>query len=73
LRPCIPAAWPGFRLSYRLPGGRGRLAVEVRNAGGGPAVVSASLDGHPLAVGGGAVRIPLPRDGKEHRVDVVMG
>jgi cyclic beta-1,2-glucan synthetase len=73
LRPCIPAEWPGFRLAYRLPDGRGRLAIEVRNPSGGGAVVAARLDGQSLAVQGGAARIPLPRDGAEHRADVVMG
>jgi cellobiose phosphorylase len=70
LRPCIPARWPGFRLRYRLPDGRTAYDVVVRRGGGAAA---ARVDGAPAAVTGGAVLIPLARDGAEHRVEVTLG
>jgi len=72
IRPCIPAAWPGFQLQWRVPGDRTRYEIVVRNAGGG-AVRRASLDGAEVEVIGGAARVPLLRDGGSHRVEVELG
>jgi hypothetical protein len=36
-------------------------------------VKSATLDGRPLAIERGAVRVPLANDGAGHRIDVVLG
>jgi cyclic beta-1,2-glucan synthetase len=66
--PCIPAAWPGFRLAYTR--GETRYQVTVENPQGvqrGVAVVE--LDGKALPDG----RVPLADDGSEHQVRVVMG
>jgi cyclic beta-1,2-glucan synthetase len=67
LEPCIPAHWPGFKLSYRL--GRTRYCFTVENPEGvqcGDATVS--VDGNPLPTG----RVPLVDDGQEHQVRVVL-
>jgi cyclic beta-1,2-glucan synthetase len=74
LRPCVPDAWPGFRIDYRLPDGRTRYAIEVRSpAGSSEAVVSVRLDGRPLAPREGAAVWPITHDGAEHRVEVELG
>ncbi|MBX6363879.1 MAG: glycosyl transferase [Gemmatimonadetes bacterium] len=70
LRPCIPAAWPGFALRYALPDRAATYEIEVRRGDG---ATTATLDGAPLAVADGAVAIPVRRDGGVHRVDVVLG
>jgi cyclic beta-1,2-glucan synthetase len=73
LKPVIPADWPAFSIDYRLPDGVTVYAIEVRNPTGGAAQVrSATLDGVPLAIEHGAVRIPL-RGGGRHAVDVLLG
>lgn len=73
LRPCIPAAWPGFSVRYRFPGHGTRYAITVRQARPRPARTVAELDGTPLAVVAGAVSIPSSEDGAEHHVDVLLG
>ncbi|RIK54284.1 MAG: hypothetical protein DCC57_07000, partial [Chloroflexi bacterium] len=67
LEPCIPAHWPGFKLTYRL--GRTCYCFTVENPDGvqrGETIVS--LDGQPLPSG----RVPLVDDGQEHQVRVVL-
>jgi cyclic beta-1,2-glucan synthetase len=66
--PCIPAAWPGFSLLWRL--GRSRYEFEVLN----PerrcrGVAHAERDGERVD----PRRIPLVDDGDTHRVRVVLG
>ncbi|HMA43920.1 MAG TPA: hypothetical protein VKO86_07880 [Gemmatimonadales bacterium] len=73
LRPCIPAAWPGFSVRYRFPGHGTRYAITVRQTRPRPARTVAELDGTPLAVVAGAVSIPSSEDGAEHHVDVLLG
>jgi cyclic beta-1,2-glucan synthetase len=74
LAPRIPNDWPEFSIRYRLPDGGGNYEIVVRNpqrsAG---AVHDASLDGVALAVENGVARIPVRRDGGEHRVELVLG
>jgi cyclic beta-1,2-glucan synthetase len=72
LRPCIPAAWPGFRIRYRVPGAATvyDLAVERANDGG---TSSGEVDGQRLEVGPDGVRIPLADDGREHSVRIALG
>ncbi len=72
LRPCIPAAWPGFSLRYRLPDGRTSYELVVARANGG-AATSATMNGSSLAVERGAVIVPLARDGASHRVEISLG
>jgi cyclic beta-1,2-glucan synthetase len=74
VRPCVPDAWPGFRLALRLPDGRTHAALEVTNPQRcSEAVVSAALDGAPAELAAGAARVRIPLDGKRHRVALVLG
>jgi cyclic beta-1,2-glucan synthetase len=76
VKPCIPDEWPGFSLSWRPPGTEGTLVeIVVRNPNGcSAAVVRATLDGTPVEVRDGAVRVPLPGSGAgTTRLDVELG
>jgi cellobiose phosphorylase len=71
LRPCIPAAWPGFRVRFRLPDGTSyRIAVERRDVGNSSLAVD---DGPNLPAMDGALEFPIVRDGHEHHVRVELG
>lgn len=69
LRPCIPAAWPGFAVRYRLPAGGGEYRINVRRT---TASTTASSVGLEVIVVDGAVRIPLVAGGI-HEVAVELG
>ena len=71
LCPCIPAAWPGFALRYRLPGDDATYDIRVTRGSGAPTV--ATLDGLPLGVAEGGVVAPLLRDGAVHELRVELG
>jgi cyclic beta-1,2-glucan synthetase len=74
LRPCVPDAWPGFRIEYRVPGAATRYAIQVRNPNGCSAsVVAVRVDGRPLAPVDGAAAWPIARDGAAHEVEVELG
>ena len=73
LRPCIPEAWPGFTLRYRLPDGDTTYEIVVRRATAGvPTSVRAST-GSKAHVESGVVRVELAADGAHHRVEVTLG
>jgi cyclic beta-1,2-glucan synthetase len=68
LAPCIPAAWPGYEISWRF--GSSRYDITVSNPSRRcRGVLAAELD----RVAVDASRIPLVDDGGIHRVDVVLG
>jgi cyclic beta-1,2-glucan synthetase len=70
LDPCIPKAWPGFRIDFRYRSSRYDIAIE--NPGGvSRGIVRAELDG--VALPGKEARIELADDGATHRVRVVLG
>jgi len=71
LDPRIPPDWPGFSVRYRR--GETRYVIEVANDGVERGVAEAALDDEALLVEGGAVRVPLYEDGREHRVRVRLG
>ena len=71
LRPCVPASWPGFAVRYRTPDGTAYEIVARRAAGG--ARTSVRADGEDVALAGGAAVVPLHRDGRAHRVELVLG
>ena len=74
VRAAIPGGWPGFRLKLRPGGGEEEYEIEVRNDTVEAAqVVSVALDGTPRSPAGGTARIPLARDGRHHRVEVILG
>jgi cyclic beta-1,2-glucan synthetase len=66
--PCIPAAWPGFALDWRV--GRTLYEIRVSNPQGQcRGVASTHLDGAAVD----SRRIPLGDDGRTHRVSVLLG
>ena len=73
IRPCIPADWPGFRLSYRLPDGVTHCEIVVENSRGGRRVIAARLDGREVTLTAGAARITLPGAGGQYRIEVRLG
>ncbi|MEY6430810.1 glycosyl transferase [Thioalkalicoccus limnaeus] len=73
LRPCIPADWPGFRLSYRLPDGMTDCSIQVENGGGQGVPIAAFLDGIAVQVVNGALRVRLPDCGGSYRLCIRLG
>jgi len=68
LRPCIPAAWRGFEVTWRY--GRSELHLTVANPLGlERGVVALQVDGRDVA----GDRVPLVDDGARHEVVVTMG
>ncbi len=68
LNPCIPIAWPGYAITWRV----GRSCYELRVENPEPrsrGIAKATLDGE--AVDPSAV--PLVDDGRTHHVHVMMG
>ena len=73
LRPRIPDQWPGFHLDYRLADGETIYRIEVRNPEGKAArVATVVVDEVAVKVEEGAASIPLLRDGRPHRVTVIL-
>jgi cyclic beta-1,2-glucan synthetase len=68
VRPCIPAEWPGYELTWRMDDG-GMVEIVVTNGAGGR-VRHARLDGAPVEIADGVARIPLAHDGHAHRVEI---
>jgi cyclic beta-1,2-glucan synthetase len=74
LRPCVPDAWPGYTLEYRVPGCRTCYTIAVNNPTRASArVVRVALDGVPLAPLDGAAVVPIARDGARHTIEVELG
>jgi cyclic beta-1,2-glucan synthetase len=75
VQPCIPDDWPGFTMSWTLPGDDGtQVQVLVRNPHGSSArVAAATYDGRPVRVTGGVARVPVLRDGARHVLEVELG
>lgn len=67
LRPCIPGDWPGFSVRYRLPDGSCSLSTTVERG-----ELAATLGRQSVTVADGGVRIPLPRDGAEHVLHLML-
>jgi cyclic beta-1,2-glucan synthetase len=66
--PCIPRAWPGYKLRFRYHGST--YLIEVLNPHGSTRDIgSVELDGAALP----DARIPLVRDGGTHTVRIVLG
>ena len=74
LRPCIPAAWPGFRVSIRLPDGQTRYDITVTRAAAGVDVTRVHVDGVEVsgAIMNGMASVELLRDGGVHVVTVAL-
>lgn len=67
--PCVPRGWKQFEIAYRHGSTLYRITVE-NPKGVCRGVSSVSLDGTPLV---GERLVPLSDDGREHRVQVVIG
>jgi cyclic beta-1,2-glucan synthetase len=68
----IPGAPAGARAGQPLS--ETWYEVVVSNPHGrAAAVAAAAADGEPLAVEAGACSLPIVRDGRRHRVEVVLG
>lgn len=71
--PRISAAWPEFRVRYRLADGKTCYKIHVSNPEGQQrGVRSASADGQSVAVDETGAHVPLTFDGREHEVLVEM-
>jgi cyclic beta-1,2-glucan synthetase len=70
IEPCIPRAWPRYEIDFAYHSSRYEIAVE-NPRGVSRGVLSAELDGQPLA--GPGATIPLLDDGATHQVKVILG
>ena len=70
IAPCVPDAWPGFRMHVRRRDARSRCATA---SGRAEAVVACTVDGAPGQIVDGAARIPLRNGGAPQRVLVELG
>jgi cyclic beta-1,2-glucan synthetase len=68
IQPCIPHAWPGFKVDYRFGNSHYKIHVENPHQAN-PGTPLIFLDGNPLP----ASQIPLVDDGQLHEVHVVIG
>lgn len=68
--PCLPAAWPGYRVRYRFGDAIYRIEVsrDAHGTGGEAGRAEVTVDGVPQRDG----RIRLVRDGAEHAVHVLL-
>ncbi|MGH7443043.1 MAG: glycosyl hydrolase family 65 protein, partial [bacterium] len=67
LDPCIPKAWPGFKITREF---RGAIYdIEVKNGGVNKGIKSLSVDGEPVP---GNV-LPLAKPGARVSVIAVLG
>jgi cyclic beta-1,2-glucan synthetase len=70
LDPCIPTAWPSFRIQFRYHSARYDIQVE-NSRGVSRGILRAELDG--VVLSGNQARIPLTDDGATHHVQIVLG
>jgi cellobiose phosphorylase len=68
INPCIPKNWPGYKITYQF--GATRYLISIENPKGvSHGVQKVSMDGKDLA----DHQIQLSKDGKQHRVQVLLG
>ena len=68
VEPCVPRQWPGYRVTYRIPGAE--YVIDIENPDRtGCGVLSLAVDGN--AVDGGTILL-VPNSG-QHLVRVVLG
>lgn len=74
LRPCVPDDWPHYEIEYQAPDSESRYQIHIRNPDAcSEAVIAASVDGAPLSVSDGMLRLELATDGEIHQVAVTLG
>ncbi|HSE39144.1 MAG TPA: glycosyl hydrolase family 65 protein, partial [Acidobacteriota bacterium] len=67
LKPCIPASWPQYELTFRYHGAIYHIKVE-NQSGDGCCIKKIEIDGEPFQ----GTDIPLRKDSKEHHVKVIL-
>ena len=73
MRPRVPRAWPGYRITYRTSTGT-VYEIGVTNPQRlGAAIATIEVDGRAAEPEDGAARIPIAADGRTHRVSIVLG
>ncbi|MEO8448345.1 MAG: glycosyl transferase [Gemmatimonadota bacterium] len=70
LEPRLPSSWPGYDITYRVPGSEAVYEIRVRRPADGEIAPSAKVDGGSLPVVDGAVEIPISPESVRHRVEV---
>ncbi|MBK7367774.1 MAG: glycosyl transferase [Candidatus Eisenbacteria bacterium] len=74
VKPCIPDEWPGYEMDYRVPGTQAVLEIRVSNPEGcSRAVTGATIDGQPVPVKAGEVRVPVGSLTGRHRLELILG
>jgi cyclic beta-1,2-glucan synthetase len=74
LRPCVPDDWPEFQIRYRPSAGNDGYDIKVENPRRRARnISSATLDGRPMVIQDGMLRVPLLLDGRTHKLHVVLG
>ncbi len=68
IEPRIPAAWPGYDVTYRYGQATYRIHVHKRAVSAGEPPLQMTVDGAPVA----GNRLPLRDDGAVHQVEVVL-
>jgi len=69
IQPCLPASWPRVHVRLRTPGGTLHITIEY-SADAAPGASEVRMDGELLPAG---KTIPLPADGREHRLVARLG
>jgi len=68
INPCIPKDWPGFIINYQF--GTTRYLISVKNPNGvNQGIQRVSIDGKALTNN----QITLSKDGKQHKVQILLG
>jgi cyclic beta-1,2-glucan synthetase len=70
LDPCIPRAWPGYRITFRYHSAQYELVVE-NPRGANYGITRIAADGRELPPD--VREIPLVDDGATHRIEVTLG
>ncbi|MBN1826006.1 MAG: glycosyl transferase [Candidatus Eisenbacteria bacterium] len=74
IRPRVPDEWPRCSVRFRVPGRETVYEIEMENPNRrAEKVTAAELDGRPLPVEKGSVRIPFDEDGQTHHVRIILG
>ena len=72
VKPCIPAEWPGFEVTYKPDGKGSTYVITISQIEGRSTAPEATLDGQSLEVKDGAVNIPLSDDAQTHSVHLML-
>jgi cyclic beta-1,2-glucan synthetase len=73
LTPCVPDAWPGFKIVWKKPGTKAAYEITVRRSSSRRGQIMGTMDGKAVQVSGKTLRIPLRDDGEAHTVHVTLG